>query len=105
MSTIAQPRPSARARLALALRLAGRDLRGGLRGFTVFILCIALGVTAIAGVGAVAASLADGIARGGRVLLGGDVSFSLIPNEATPEERQFLQSQGRLAVAATLRAM
>jgi putative ABC transport system permease protein len=105
MSTIAQPRPSARARLTLALRLAGRDLRGGLRGFTVFILCIALGVTAIAGVGAVAASLADGIARGGRVLLGGDVSFSLIPNEATPEERQFLQSQGQLAVAATLRAM
>jgi putative ABC transport system permease protein len=105
MSAIAPPRRSARARLALALRLAGRDLRGGLRGFTVFILCIALGVTAIAGVGAVAASLADGIARGGRVLLGGDVSFSLIPNEATPEERQFLQSQGQLAVAATLRAM
>jgi putative ABC transport system permease protein len=105
MSTIAQRRPSALARLGLALRLAARDLRGGLRGFMVFILCIALGVTAIAGVGAVAASLADGIAREGRVLLGGDVSFSLIPNEATPEERQFLQSQGRLAVAATLRAM
>lgn len=105
MSTIAQRGPSAAGRFALALRLAGRDLRGGLRGFTVFILCIALGVTAIAGVGAVAASLADGIAREGRVLLGGDLSFSLIPNEATPQERQFLQSHGQLAVAATLRAM
>jgi putative ABC transport system permease protein len=105
MSTVAGASRSANGRLALVLRLAGRDLRGGLRGFYVFILCIALGVTAIAGVGAVAASLADGIAREGRGLLGGDVAFSLIPNEATPEERAFLESRGRLSVAATLRAM
>jgi len=36
---------------ALALRYALRELRGGLRGFYVFIACIALGVMAIAGVG------------------------------------------------------
>jgi putative ABC transport system permease protein len=41
----------------LALRFALRELRGGLRGFYVFIACIALGVMAIAGVGSVAASL------------------------------------------------
>jgi len=105
MSAIASAPPSANGRLALWLRLAARDLRGGLRGFGVFILCIALGVTAIAGVGAVSASLADGIAREGRSLLGGDVAFSLIPNEATAEERAFLESKGRLSVAATLRAM
>jgi putative ABC transport system permease protein len=91
--------------LVLTLRLAARDLRGGLRGFYVFMLCIALGVMAIAGVGSVAASLTDGIAREGRVILGGDVAFSLIPNEASAAERGFLQSQGRLSVAATLRAM
>jgi len=34
-----------------ALRFAWRDLRGGLRGFAVFIACIALGVMAISGVG------------------------------------------------------
>ena len=38
------------------LRYALRELRGGLRGFYVFIACIALGVMAIAGVGSVAAS-------------------------------------------------
>ena len=91
--------------LALMLRLAMRDLRGGLRGFYVFILCIGLGVMAIAGVGSVAASLTDGIAREGRVILGGDVAFSLIPNEASPTQRAFLQSHGTLSVAATLRAM
>ncbi len=101
----ARPARGRFAGLQLALRLAARDLRGGLRGFYVFILCIALGVMAIAGVGSVAASLTDGIAREGRVLLGGDISFSLIPNEASAAERAFLETQGRLAVAATFRAM
>ena len=50
-----------------ALRFIWRDLRGGLRGFGVFIACIALGVMAIAGVGSVAASLNDGIGGAGRV--------------------------------------
>jgi putative ABC transport system permease protein len=63
--------------LWLSLRYALRELRGGLRGFYVFIACIALGVMAIAGVGSVAASLADGMASQGRVLLGGDVAFLL----------------------------
>ena len=102
---IGPSRRSAGAGLALTLRLAARDLRGGLRGFYVFVLCIALGVMAIAGVGSVAASLTDGIAREGRVILGGDVAFSLIPREATAAERAFLESHGRLSVAATFRAM
>jgi putative ABC transport system permease protein len=78
------PRPSPRPRFGLSLRFALRELRGGLRGFYVFIACIALGVTAIAGVGALAGSLADGLAREGRVILGGDVAFELIHREAEP---------------------
>jgi putative ABC transport system permease protein len=90
---------------SLALRFALRELRGGLRGFYVFIACIALGVMAIAGVGSVAASLGEGLAREGRTLLGGDVAFSLIQREARPEEVAYLRSRGQLSVAATLRAM
>ena len=89
----------------LALRYAVRELRGGLRGFYVFIACIALGVMAIAGVGSVAASLGDGLAREGRTLLGGDAAFSLIQREAKPDEVAFLRSRGEVSVAATLRAM
>ncbi|WP_347263671.1 FtsX-like permease family protein [Nitrobacter sp.] len=89
----------------LPLRLALRELRGGLRGFYVFIACIALGVMAIAGVGSVASSLSDGLAREGRTLLGGDVSFSLIQREARPDEIAFLRARGTVSVAATLRAM
>ncbi|WP_249780929.1 FtsX-like permease family protein [Bradyrhizobium sp. dw_78] len=89
----------------LALRYALRELRGGLRGFYVFIACIALGVMAIAGVGSVAASLSEGLAREGRTLLGGDAAFSLIQREAKPDEVAFLRSRGQLSVAATVRVM
>jgi putative ABC transport system permease protein len=91
--------------LRLALRFAWRELRGGVRGFGVFIACIALGVMAIAGVGSLAASLNDGIGSAGRVILGGDLAFSLIQREANDAERAFLDSHGTISVAASLRAM
>ena len=88
------PKPGRLAALWVALRFAWRELRGGLRGFGVFIACIALGVMAIAGVGSVAASLNDGIASAGRVILGGDVAFSLIQRQASDAERAFLDAHG-----------
>ncbi len=60
---------------------------------------------AIAGVGSVAASLSEGLAREGRTLLGGDVAFSLIQREAKPDEVAFLRSRGDVSVAAALRVM
>lgn len=61
----------------LVLRLALRDMRGGLRGFGIFLACIALGVAAVAGVGSVARSLSEGLAREGRMILGGTSRFRL----------------------------
>ena len=87
---------------ALVWRFALRDLRGGLRGFGVFISCIALGVAAIAGVGSFARSLGDGLAREGRIILGGDVSFSLMAREASAPERKFLDENGRASAAAAM---
>src|SRR6476660_3733699 len=104
MTIVSEPAYRSRAS-SLAFRYALRELRGGLRGFYVFIACIALGVMAIAGVGSVAASLSDGLAREGRTLLGGDVAFALIQREATPEEIAFLRSRGDVSVAATMRGM
>lgn len=101
---VAEPASGSRG-VSLAFRYALRELRSGLRGFYVFIACIALGVMAIAGVGSVAASLGDGLAREGRTLLGGDVAFSLIQREAKPDEVAFLRSRGEVSVAATLRGM
>ena len=89
----------------LPLRFAARELRGGLRGFYVFVACIALGVMAIAGVGSVASGLADGLAREGRVILGGDLAFSLSLRQASADGRAFLDRRGRVSLAATMRAM
>jgi putative ABC transport system permease protein len=105
MSVSAAPSIFLRAPRWLALRFAWREIRGGLRGFYVFIACIALGVTAIAGIGSVAESLTRGLAREGRVILGGDAAVSLIQREASAAERGFLESRGRLSVATTMRAM
>jgi putative ABC transport system permease protein len=89
----------------VALRFALREMRGGLRGFHVFVACIALGVAAIAGIGSLAGSLADGMAREGRTILGGDLAFSLIHRELDADERAFLTSSGRVSLAGTMRAM
>jgi putative ABC transport system permease protein len=111
MTVLADTRAAPRARppawqmARLALRFAWRELRGGLRGFGIFIACIALGVFAIAGVGSVAASLAGGIASTGQMILGGDLAFSLIQREASDRERAFLDAHGTLSAAATTRAM
>ncbi len=108
MSAIAET-PGAGSRLlgnaGLTLRMALRELRGGLRGFYIFIACIALGVMAIAAVGSFAHGLADGLARQGREILGGDEAFSLIQREANPAERGFLAAHGEVSGVATLRAM
>jgi putative ABC transport system permease protein len=89
----------------LALRYAWRELRGGLRGFGVFVACIALGVMAIAGVGSVAQSLADGLSQAGSTILGGDLNFSLVQREANDGERRFLDSKGTVSAIATLPTM
>jgi putative ABC transport system permease protein len=97
--------PAPKPNRLMPLRFAWREVRGGLCGFGVFIACIALGVLAIAGVGSVAASLADGVAGAGQLILGGDLSFALIQREASDAERAFLDNHGTISVAATTRAM
>ena len=92
-------------RMPVALRLAWRDLRGGLGGYWIFLVCIALGVAAIAGIGSVAGSLSDGLGREGRTVLGGDAAFSTVSQPLGPEERAWLGARGRLSEVVTARTM
>ncbi|MFP4537743.1 MAG: ABC transporter permease, partial [Dichotomicrobium sp.] len=108
MTSITTAAPAARtSRLSipLSLRLALRELRGGLSGFYVFILCIALGVAAIATVGTVTGALRDSIAEQGRAILGGDVAASVVHRRASDEERALFSRFGTLSEAGTMRAM
>ena len=93
------------ANLALALRFALREMRRGLRGFAVFIACIALGVAAIAGVNAVALSITDGVLAEGRTILGGDVALRVLHRDFAPAERAYLATLGPADEVATVRAM
>ncbi|WP_454852461.1 ABC transporter permease [Rhizobium binxianense] len=92
-------------RAALAFRLALRELRGGLKGFYIFLACIALGTGAIAAVNSVSQSITDTISSQGQELLAGDVRFELNNREATPEEMGFLRGLGTVSSSVGLRSM
>ena len=87
--------------LATARRIAARELRGGVAGFRIFLLCLALGVAAIAAVGSVRVSITEGLEREGRAILGGDAEVELNFRRATAEERRFLEGEA-LAVSEIL---
>ncbi|MGR3700460.1 MAG: ABC transporter permease [Paracoccaceae bacterium] len=78
--------------LPIAARFAARELRGGLKGFRIFLACLALGVAAIAAVGSVRSSIEAGLAREGAAILGGDAEIDLTYRFATPEERAWIDS-------------
>jgi len=91
--------------LTYAFRLAARELRGGVRGFRVFLACLVLGVGAIAGIGSLGATVTAAIHQDARVLFGGDVSARLVHREASADERRFLDASGAVSEIALLRAM
>ena len=91
--------------LALWLRFAWRDLRSGLQGFWIFLTCLALGTGTIAIIGALSASIQRGIDEQGQPLLGGDLEFSLIHQQATEPQLAFIASKGTLSKVATVRGM
>lgn len=93
------------AHLNLAWRFARRELRGGLSGFFVLIACIALGVGAISGVNTVARSITHAISSEGQLILGGDVSFSVVQQDIPKEARAFLQNRGEITKITSMRAM
>ena len=80
--------------LALAFRLARRELRGGVKGLTTVVLCLALGVGVIASVGVLRAAVDAGLNADGRRILGGDVAVD--GGSASPPDaiRDWLVDQG-----------
>jgi putative ABC transport system permease protein len=91
--------------LRLALRFARRELRGGFAGFRIFFLCLVLGSAAISGVESLSDAFLTGLQDQGQVFLGGDVSVNLVHRAATSAERTFLDAQGKVSEALSMRAM
>ncbi len=78
--------------LRVAARLARRELRGGIRGFRIFLGCVILGVAAIAAVGTVRESISQGLVQEGARLLGGDAEIELTYRFANEAEREWMDA-------------
>lgn len=78
--------------MSLSFTIARRELRGGLRGFRVFLACLALGVAAIAAVGTLRTGIRQGLSDQGAVVLGGDAEMRFTYRAADAAERAWMDS-------------
>jgi len=91
--------------IPLSLRFAARELRAGVRGFRIFLACLALGVAAIAAAGSTAEAFREGLASQAREILGGDLAVTIQQRRFTPAERSALQRIGQANFAVASKAM
>jgi putative ABC transport system permease protein len=75
------------------LRIARRELAGGLGGFWIYLACLALGAWAIAAAGSITASFSSGLGVQSRVLLGGDAAINVSQREATEAELKWMEER------------
>ncbi len=90
---------------SLAFRFALREMRGGFRGFLIFIACIALGTAAIAAINSVSQTISETMASQGQQLLAGDVRFEFTNREASAAELAYIRGLGTVSHSTTLRSM
>jgi putative ABC transport system permease protein len=91
--------------MMLALRMAVRELRGGLTGLRLLAICLFLGVAALAGVGSLGAAIDAALAGQGQAILGGDIAFDLNQRPANAAERAAMRGEGQVSQIIRMRAM
>ena len=82
--------------MILALTIARRELRGGVRGLWIVLLCLALGVGVIAAVGSLRAAVDAGLSSDGRALLGGDLEIDSGSQPLPDQLRDWLHARGAM---------
>lgn len=90
---------------SLVTKLAWRELRRGWKHFSVFAICIIMGVAIIGSVGSFGGIVKGALQTQARSLLGGDVEARLRGVPASDEERRFLESYGDISYITTMRSM
>jgi len=91
--------------LALAVRLARRELSGGVRGMRVVIACLALGVAAIAGVATLRKGIELGLDQDGQRILGGDLELSVGYRPLEDEQLRLLNAMAEVSRIVEMRGM
>ncbi|MCB2073211.1 MAG: FtsX-like permease family protein [Novosphingobium sp.] len=88
-----------------AWRIARRDLSARFRGLRLLLVCLFLGVGAIAAIGTLTGSIERELAGRGRAILGGDIEAEVWQRGLTPEERDAFSALGKLSQGTRMQAM
>ena len=89
----------------LAVTLARRDLRARFRGLRLLLVCLFLGVGALAAIGSLTSAIQGELAARGQVLLGGDVEFEIGQRRAEADERAAIAAVGRVSETVRMQSM
>lgn len=90
---------------SVSIKLALSELSGGLKGFWIYLACLALGTAAIAAAGSVTETFSRGVAGEARNLLGADAQFTTAQRLPSAEERAFAASLGEVSETVSLDVM
>ncbi|MGZ5861256.1 MAG: ABC transporter permease, partial [Croceibacterium sp.] len=88
-----------------AWAIARRDLHRRFRGLRLLIICLVLGVGALAAIGTLTGAIRDELAAEGRAILGGDFQVEVWQRPLTAKERGFLSQYGTLSEGTRMQAM
>ncbi len=86
-------------RWSYAFNIAVAELRSGIKGFRLFLVCLAIGVAAIAAAGSMAQAFRSGLDAEQRRILGGDFVLNLRQRTPSPEQLAFFKQRGATSLA------
>ena len=92
--------------MPLFIKIALRELRGGIKGFYIALACLILSSFTLTASNSFTASLTAQLQKEGRAILGGDIEVRRIHLAFSGQERAFFQKESReVSFAATMLAM
>jgi len=89
----------------MAWRIARRDLNGRFRGLRLLLVCLFLGVGALAAIGTLTSAIRGELDNQGQVILGGDLEVELWQRPIDAQESAFLEQYGTLSPGLRMQAM
>ena len=89
----------------LAWRIARRELHARFRGLRLLLVCLFLGVGALAAIGSLTQAISGELASRGRIILGGDVEFAVSQRGPNAEERAAMARLGPLSETIRMQSM
>ena len=105
MSPPGTPAPASSAPLRPSLKIALRELSWRFSGLRLLIICLFLGVAALAATGSLTAAIQRGLSDKGRLILGGDVEVSVWQRALTSGETAALAQSGTLSTGTRMQAI